>query len=74
MLDGVIALDIQGQGLCAEIPGNTLGAGRGGERTVVLVDAVGIQVAGEGSEVEVAGLGVGTRSGNIFNVGKDRVE
>ena len=28
----------------------------------------------QGSEIEVIGLGVGTRSGNVVNVGEDRVE
>lgn len=74
MLDGVVALNVQRQGLGAEVPGHALRAGRSSERAVVLINTVGVQVPGECSEIELAGLSVGTRSGNVVNVGKDRVK
>lgn len=74
MLDSVVALDIQRQGLGAKEPGNILRARGGSEGAGVLVDAVRVQVSRQGSEVEVVGLGVGTRSGNVVNVSEDRVE
>jgi hypothetical protein len=74
VLDSIVALDIQRQGLGAEELGNILRARGSSEGAGVLVDAVRVQVSHQGSEVEVIGLGVGTRSGNVVNVGEDRVE
>lgn len=74
LLHSVVALDIQGQGLGAEEPGDALRARRSGERAIVLVDAVGVQVGSQGREVHVAGLGVGSRGGNVINVSEDRVK
>lgn len=74
MLDSVVALDIQRQGLGAKEPGNILRARGGSEGAGVLVDAVRVQVSRQGSEVEVVGPSVGTRSGNVVNVSEDRVE
>jgi hypothetical protein len=74
VLDGVVALHIQRQGLGAEEPGNILRARGSGKGAGVLVDTVRVQVSSQGSEVEVAGLGVGARSGNVINVGENGVE
>lgn len=74
MLDGVVALDVQGEGLSAEEPGNALGAGRGGQGAAVLVDAVGVQVLGQAREVQSIGSGVGARGGDVIDVSEDSVE
>lgn len=74
MLDGVVALDVQGKGLRAQVPDDALGARRGGQGSSVLVDAVGVQVGSQTRKVQVVGLGESTGGGNIINVGKDGVE
>lgn len=74
MLNSIVALDIQGKGLCAEEPLDVLRAGRGGERAGVLVDTVGVQVSSQGREVQVAGLSEGARGGNIIDVGENGIE
>jgi hypothetical protein len=74
VLDSVVALNVQREGLSAEEPGNILGARRSGERAGVLVDTVRLQVGSQGSEIEVASLGVGARGSNVVNVGEDGVE
>jgi len=74
VLDSVVALHVQRKGLGAQIPGNTLGAGRSGKRAIVVVNAVGVEVGSQGREVKGAGLGVSTRSGNIVDMSEDRVE
>jgi hypothetical protein len=74
VLDGVVALNVQREGLSAEEPGNILRARGGGEGARVLVDTVRLQVSSKGSEVEMASLSVGARGGNVVNVGEDGVE
>lgn len=74
MLDGVVALDVQGQGLGADEPSNALGARRSGEGASVLVDTVAVQVLSDTSEVEAISHGVGAGGGNVINVSEDRVE
>lgn len=74
VLDSVVALDVQREGFSAEEPGNILRARRSGERAGVLVNTVRLQVSSQGSEIEVASLGVGAGSGNVVNVGEDGVE
>lgn len=74
MLDGVVALDVQGERLGAEEPGNALGAGRGGQGAAVLVDTVGVQVLGETREVQTVGGGVSARGSNVIDVSEDAVE
>lgn len=41
---------------------------------VPLVDAVGVEVSSQGSEGQVASLGVSARSGNVIDVGEDGIE
>jgi hypothetical protein len=74
VLNGIVALDVQRQRLSAEEPSDTLGAGRGGKGTRVLVDTVGVQVASQGREVQVVGHGKSAGGGNVIDVSEDRVE
>ena len=74
VLNSVVALHIQRQGLGAQIPGNTLRARGGGESAVVVVDAVGVEVSSQTREVKGTGLGVSTGSGNIVDMSEDGVE
>jgi hypothetical protein len=74
MLDGVVALDVQGQRLGADEPSNILGARRSGEGARVLVDTVTVQVLSDASEVKAISHGVSAGGGNVTNVSEDRVE
>lgn len=74
LLDGVVALHVQRQRLGAQVPGHALSAGGSGERATVLVDPVRVQVSGQTGEVQGTGPGVGARSGDVVEVGEDRVE
>ena len=74
LLDRVEVLDVQGQGLGAEVPDDVLSAWRGGEGALVHVDTVSVQVFSHAGEVHLSSLCVGARLFNVGNMGKDRVE